>query len=48
MPPDHVFGRIEQVLRKKENIVSPNQYIDIIFKNYCTVKEYAYWEAKGI
>jgi len=39
MPPDRVFGRIEQVLRKKENIVSPNQYIEI-FKNFCTVKEY--------
>lgn len=39
MPPDRVFGRIEQVLRKKENIVSPKQYIDI-FKKFCTVKEY--------
>lgn len=39
MPPDRVFGRIEQVLRKKENIVSPKQYIDI-FKQFCTVKEY--------
>lgn len=39
MPPDRVFGRIEQVLRKKENIVSPKQYIDI-FKKICTVKEY--------
>lgn len=31
MPPDRVFGRIEQKLRKKENIVSPNQYY-VIFK----------------
>lgn len=36
---DRVFGRIEQVLRKKENIVSPNQYIEI-FKNFCTVIKY--------
>jgi len=39
MPPDRIFGRIEQVLRKKENIISPKQYVDI-FKKFCTVKEY--------
>lgn len=37
MPPDRVFGRIEQEFKKKENIVSPNQYIEI-FKKLCIVK----------
>lgn len=36
MPPDRVLGRIEQVLRKKETILSLNQYFEI-FKNFCTV-----------
>lgn len=39
MPPDRVFGRIEQVLRKKESIISPSQYYEI-FKRFCTVKVY--------
>jgi len=39
MPPDRVFGRIEQVLRKKESIISPSQYYEI-FKRVCTVKVY--------
>jgi hypothetical protein len=39
MPPDRVFGRIEQILRKKETILSPNQYFEI-FKNFCTVNAY--------
>lgn len=39
MPPDRVFGRIEQKLRKKENIVSPNQYYDV-FKEESTVFVY--------
>jgi len=37
MPPDRVLGRIEQALKKTENIVLPNQYIEI-FKKLCTVK----------
>jgi len=39
MPPDRVFGRIEQVLRKKETILSQNQYFEI-FKNFYTVNAY--------
>lgn len=39
MPPDQVFGRIEQKLRKIENILSPRTYHDI-FKESCTVWEY--------
>lgn len=39
MPPDRVFGRIKQVLRKKESILSPSQYHDI-FKQFCSVKVY--------
>jgi len=35
MPPNRVFRRREQFLRKKENIISPNQYFDI-FKKFCT------------
>lgn len=37
--PYRVFRHIEQVLQKKENIVSPKQYIDIL-KKCCTVKKY--------
>lgn len=39
MPPDRVFGRIEQKLRKKENIVSPNEYYEV-FKEQSTVFVY--------
>jgi len=39
MPPDQVFGRIEQKLRKIENILSPTTYHDI-FRESCTVWEY--------
>lgn len=28
-PPDRVFGRIEQKLRKKENIISLNRYCEV-------------------
>jgi len=39
MPPDRVFGQIEQILRKKENIVSPKQYHEV-FEKLCSVKVY--------
>lgn len=29
MPPDQVFGRVEKCLRKKENIISPNEYYNV-------------------
>lgn len=37
MPPDRVLGQIEQILRKKENIVSPKQYHEV-FEKLCSVK----------
>jgi len=37
MPPDRVFGRIEKVFRKKEKIVSPSEYHDLL-KEHGTVK----------
>jgi len=36
MPPDQVFGRIEKCLRKKEILLSPQQYYDI-FKKFATL-----------
>lgn len=39
MPPDRVFGRIEQKLRRKENIVSPNEYYEV-FENESSVFVY--------
>jgi len=39
MPPDRVFGRIEQKLKRKDNIVSPNQYYEV-FKEESTVFVY--------
>lgn len=39
IPPDRIFGRIEQKLRKKENIVSPSQYYDV-FKEETSVHVY--------
>jgi len=39
MPPDRVFGQIEQTLRKKENIVSPKQYHEV-FEKLSYVKVY--------
>lgn len=37
MPPDRVFGRMEQVFRKKEKIETPEEYRSI-FSDYGTVK----------
>lgn len=39
MPPNRVFGRIEQVLRKKETILAQNQYFENL-KSFCTVNAY--------
>lgn len=39
MPPDRVFGQIEQILRKKEDIVSPKQYHEV-FEKLCSIKVY--------
>jgi len=39
MPPDRVFGQIEQILRKKEDIVSPKQYHEV-FEKLCSTKVY--------
>ncbi|KAL4090102.1 hypothetical protein QTP88_025002 [Uroleucon formosanum] len=39
MPPDQVFGRIEQELRKIETIISPSEYHKI-FKKHTTVNVY--------
>lgn len=36
IPPDRVFGRIEKVVRRREVIVDPDEYIGI-FENYGTV-----------
>lgn len=33
MPPDRVFGRIEQVFKKQEKIISPKQYHSILEKH---------------
>ena len=38
MPPDRVFGRIEQKLRKIEKIVSPGEYRTIL-SDYGTLKK---------
>lgn len=49
MPPDHVFGRIEKCLRKKEIITSPSQYHNI-FKKFAQVhvvnKDYFFYDFK--
>lgn len=37
LPPDRVFGLIEQEIKKIEVILSPNQYIEV-FERYGTVK----------
>ena len=37
MPPDRIFGRIEKAYRKKEEILSPNEYYEIL-KEHGTVK----------
>jgi len=39
MPPDQVFGRIEQELNKIETIISPSEYYKI-FKKHTTVNVY--------
>lgn len=36
IPPDRVFGRIEKEIKKRENIVNPNEYIEM-FSNVGTV-----------
>ena len=36
MPPDRIFGRIEKVTRKRETIITPDEYFDI-FENFGTV-----------
>ena len=37
MPPDRIFGRIEKTYRKKEEILSPNEYYEIL-KEHGTLK----------
>lgn len=37
LPPDRVFGRIEKVIRKRETIITPSEYLDI-FSDFATVK----------
>lgn len=39
LPPDRVFGLIEQEIKKMEVILSPNQYIEV-FERYGTVKRF--------
>ncbi len=44
LPPDRVFGRIEREIRKKEDIVSPQQYYDI-FQNHGKVRVFPrHWQ----
>lgn len=45
-PPEQVFGRIEQVLRKKDTILSPNQYFRIFALLMHTVKISKYMTLK--
>lgn len=38
LPPDRVFGRVEKDIRKEEEILSPEEYHDIIRKHETIVK----------
>lgn len=38
MPPDRVFGRVEKEYRKKEVIISPEEYYNVL-QNHGTVRK---------
>nr|CAD7415046.1 unnamed protein product [Timema poppensis] len=45
LPPDRVFGRIEKIVKKKDTIVQPEEYVEI-FQKFGTVRSHGHFIAR--